>query len=296
LVPSVQGLCPLSCKTCNCTKNCPPEEDKNLLCDEKEMRDNLAAFLSACDGARGCGGQCKEAFDAKYAGCVRGYVPFLVDGGFKNATLKRILDQCAPNDRATPITFHIDLLTDTAELYGPIAVAAVNFAIGVMKDDPQLFNGFAPQVQYDLFHLCMTCGEKKGREDGVDGFVAILRSGVTDTNVAIGGDQQDALMTASRMFAKFDVVNIYANTGVSIASPLNKPLFPYSVGSLASGIKILSIFGPILVKFGNYDMRAHLLTPACRFHPPSAATLPFVRPSHVGRGRRGGRGACLSRR
>ena len=84
------------------------------------MRGNLAAFLAACDGASDCTGACKEAFYSKYAGCVRGYVPVLVDGGFRNATLKAALDLCAPNSRATPLPLHFDVALDTDKPYGPV--------------------------------------------------------------------------------------------------------------------------------------------------------------------------------
>jgi hypothetical protein len=187
LVPSVKGLCPLSCETCTCTKSCPPEEDKNLLCDEKEMRDNLAAFLSACDGARDCSGQCKEAFETKYAGCVRGYVPLLVEGGFKNATLKRIVDLCAQNDRATPLLLHIEALVEAGALWSPLQLAALEFAVDVATHDPQLFKGFSPQVTYDVFNS----GSKDGSssyngEEGVDAVANVVLHGTESTNIILG--------------------------------------------------------------------------------------------------------------
>ena len=183
----VPSLCPLSCETCSCTKDCPPEEDKNLLCDEKEMRGNLAAFLSACDGARDCGGQCKEAFDASYAGCVRGYVPLLVEGGFKNATLKRIVDLCAPNDRATPLLFHIEALVEAGALWSPLQLAALEFAIDVATHDPQLFKGFSLQVTYDVFNA----GTKDGSSsyngaEGVDAVANVVLHGTESTNIILG--------------------------------------------------------------------------------------------------------------
>jgi hypothetical protein len=233
-------------------------EDKNLLCDEKTVIGDLAAFMSACDGARECGGECKKAFDTRYAGCVRGYVPMLVDGGFRNATLKRILDLCVPNDRAKPLAFHIEALIDTVTLFSPIQVAALEYAMDVARSDPQLFKGYTPTFTYDVWHAGNANNTPGDRgEEGVDAAAAIFNHGIERTNIVLGMDWEYLILLASRALNKLQIVNIYYTTGVDIASPLKKNMFPYAVGALASGIKILSIFGPILRLFGTRHACAH---------------------------------------
>ena len=255
---AVPALCPLSCGECTCTKNCPPEEDKNLLCDEKEMRDNLAAFLSACDGARDCSGQCKEAFETKYAGCVRGYVPMLVEGHFRNATLKSALDKCAPNDRSKTISFRAEALLDTFQIWAPLQVAALSFAIDVASQDPQLFKGFKLEVDYDVWQAGTQGNSPDDEgEEGVDAAANIFRRGTKNTNVILGMSNEAPILLASRAFSKLGHVNVYYTTGVNIASPLNKVIYPYSVGALASGMKILVIFGPILKRFNWTEMNLY---------------------------------------
>ena len=99
-----------------------------------------------------CDGACKEALDAKYLGCVRGYVPVILEGGFRNEELRRILDVCTPNDRKIPLPLNLYILTSGAEANGPTAQAAVDFAIDVVRQDPLLFKGYVPELKYTVFN------------------------------------------------------------------------------------------------------------------------------------------------
>ena len=136
--PRIPQGCP---KTCGVCVDGETEVLEDLRCKPKQVQENLQAFILACDGVSTCDGACKEAFDAKYLGCVRGYVPVILEGGFRNEELRRILDVCAPNDRRIPLPLNLYLVTTGAEMNSPMAQAAVEFAIDVVRQDPLLFKG-----------------------------------------------------------------------------------------------------------------------------------------------------------
>ncbi len=75
--PRIPQGCP---KTCGVCVDGETEVLEDLRCKPKQVQENLQAFILACDGVSTCDGACKEAFDAKYLGCVRGYVPVILEG------------------------------------------------------------------------------------------------------------------------------------------------------------------------------------------------------------------------
>ena len=77
---------------------------------------------------------------------------------------------------------------------------------------------------------------------------------------------------ATRAFSRLGLVNIYSNPGVKVADPRSKPIFPYAVGGLASGVKILTIFGPITRKFGIRSAYPHRRMFAHAGPPTDSAT------------------------
>ena len=250
-------------QACECT-TCPPEKtvDKELLCKEATMRAAADAFLTACVGAGGCDGACKDAFETQYAGCVRGFVPVLFDGGFANETLQAILAKCAPNDRRTPLKLHVAVALWANRAPSPLQVAALAFAIDMVQQDPQLFSGFAVTITYDLFDTGDAA--RAGDTDGIEGTIGaakILRHGVDKTNILIGPDSDESVDYVTRALSRFSLGNLYMVTGISISNPLNKPRFPLAVGAVGSGIKILSVFGTILQ---NWNWKAMLMFSALK--------------------------------
>ena len=151
----VCGTCLLGCASAadstSCAMACTEvknAEVEQLICNERDMADNTARFVAACPEGSACVGACKQAFDAAYAGCVRGFVPLIFDGGFANATLKRILDQCVPQSgRRTALPLKIDVAL-AHEKKDPVIVAAVQWAIRTAQADPQLLAGYDLQVEH----------------------------------------------------------------------------------------------------------------------------------------------------
>lgn len=102
---------------------------------------------------RRCDGACKKAFDRQATSCLRGYIPLLMVGGFTHSALASIMNACAPNDRQRRVNFHFSLMVDASVLSNaPLQVAAVDYALDVVKSDPQLFPGFNVSFTYDLFN------------------------------------------------------------------------------------------------------------------------------------------------
>jgi hypothetical protein len=180
----------------------------------------------------------------------------LVDGGFLNATLKAILNVCAPNDRKVPLHLHVDLALNMGKIYAPAQIAAVSWAIEVVTQDPQLLPGFIPEITFDAFH---SGGGGNGDADGtqkeqdlVTASVAmsrIARRGLNKTNVMLGPDMEYSIIPIARGVNEFGVGAIVVSTTIYVSNPLNKPKFPYVCGALASGMKILNIFAAILDTF-----------------------------------------------
>ena len=219
------------------------------------MRGNLAAFLAACDGASDCTGACKEAFYSKYAGCVRGYVPILVDGSFRNATLKAALDLCAPNSRNNPLPLHFDVAVDTVRSSSALHLAAVTWAIEVATQDPQLLVGFSPEITFDAWYVGGGLATSDMEMEWASVAVGnMLRRGIDETSIVIGPISKSAIPIIARALAQFGAGMITITPTVYTANPVNKPLFPYLVGALASGIKILNIFGAIIATYNFTDI------------------------------------------
>jgi hypothetical protein len=245
-----------------------------------QVRENLDAFFLACDGVSTCDGDCKAAFDTKYMGCARAYVPLIVERGFQNegsspflrrprfkysrfcphlgtTGLKRILDACVPNDRQKPIKFNFHVFPSDAfesgdpEPNDPMIIAAVDFAIDVVRQDPGLFKGYAPEITYTVFD---------GGSANAEGAAAASTSlhYATKRNETIhagfGTHHESTITFIAETYAAWEVVSFAMMGGVAIGDPRNKVKYPWLVGSLVSGAKILGLFAPILKKWNFLRM------------------------------------------
>ena len=162
-----------------------------------------------------------------------------------------------PNDRQKPIQFNFHVFPSDAfesgdlEPNDPMIMAAVDFAIDVVRQDPGLFKGYAPEITYTVFDA----GSQYSTGAAAASTSLYYATKRNETiHAGLGCHHESTIMFIAETYAAWEVVSFAMMGGIAIGDPRNKAKYPWLVGSLVSGAKVLGLFAPILKKWNFLRM------------------------------------------
>ena len=93
--------------------------------------------------------------------------------------------------------------------------------------------------------------ERRYMEGGIEAAQKIIMRGPERANVMIGNDAEYALTASQSILGRsFGTVQIVQSGGVIVGNPTLKPLYPFFIGSVVSGTKVLGLFPVLLAQWG----------------------------------------------
>ena len=110
------------------------------------------------------------------------------------------------------------------------------------------------QVEYELFDMGPSKSddyERRYMEGGIEAAQKIITRGPERANVMIGNDAEYALTAAQSILGRsFGTVQIALSGGLVVGNPTLKLVYPFFIGSVVSGTKVLGLFPVLLAQWG----------------------------------------------